>query len=86
MQVFITKHARKLLTQLDPVIARRIIEKIEAYANDPASQTNNVRALRGRSGYRLRVGDYRVLFTLNDGAVTIMTVFTIGHRRDVYDE
>lgn len=42
--------------------AIRISEKIAAYANDPAAQTNNVTALQGSDGLsRLRVGDWRVI-------------------------
>ena len=40
--------------------------KIEAYAADPTSQANNVKKLQGRDGYRLRVGDYRVIFEVLD--------------------
>lgn len=61
--------------------ARRIIEKIEAYASDPASQGNNVKALRGRDGIRLRVGDWRVIMI--DGVV--LDVLEIGPRGSIYD-
>jgi mRNA interferase RelE/StbE len=47
--------------------AQRIMSKIEAYAADPTSQANNVTALKGRDGVRLRVGDRRVIMI--DGEV-----------------
>lgn len=57
--------------------------KIESYAADPASQANNVRALTGRPGFlRLRVGDWRVIFS-DDGRV--VAVIKVGPRGDVYD-
>ncbi len=57
--------------------------KIRAYAADPASQSNNVKRLKGAPvRYRLRVGDFRVVFDVADN---IMTVFDIGPRGDVYD-
>jgi mRNA interferase RelE/StbE len=62
----------------------RIPAKIVQYADDPASQANNVKHLTGSPFYRLRVGDYRVIFSL-DGEITIMTVIRVRHRREAYD-
>ncbi|MGD0691683.1 MAG: type II toxin-antitoxin system RelE/ParE family toxin [Acidimicrobiales bacterium] len=50
-------------------------------ANDPRPPAS--RPLRGRDGYRLRVGDYRIIYTIND-RVLLIVVVTVGHRRDVY--
>jgi mRNA interferase RelE/StbE len=61
-------------------VSARIIEKIEAYALDPASQANNVKALKGREAIRLRVGDWRVI--MDDGVV--LAVLEIGPRGDIY--
>ena len=62
--------------------ARRIEEKVSLYARDPAALANNVKALQGQHGIlRLRVGEYRVLFTA-DGLV--LAVISLGHRREVY--
>ena len=61
--------------------ARRIVGKIEAYAADPASQQNNVKALKGRDAIRLRVGDWRVI--LQDGVV--LDIIDIGPRGGIYD-
>jgi mRNA interferase RelE/StbE len=41
--------------------------------------------LRGRPGFRVRVGDYRVIYTIED-AVLLVVVVTLGHRRDVYQD
>lgn len=60
--------------------ARRIVAKIEAYADDPASQQNNVKALQGRNGIRLRVGDWRVIML--DGEV--LDILDIGPRSGIY--
>lgn len=46
------------------------------------SGAGDVKHLRGRPGVRLRVGDWRVLFS-DDGQT--ITVFAVGHRRDVYE-
>ncbi len=54
--------AVRALTCMPRNHAQRIREKIAAFANDPASQANNVRRLRGAGGLlRLRVGDWRVI-------------------------
>jgi mRNA interferase RelE/StbE len=63
--------------------AARIIAKIDAYAADPASQAANVKRLKGgKRSLRLRVGDFRVLFT--EDRETIL-VLDIGPRGSVYD-
>lgn len=62
-------------------VAERITLKIEQYAADPASQANNVRALKGREGIRLRVGDWRVI--MNDDGV-VLAVLDIGPRGSIY--
>lgn len=85
MRIEYTNAARKTLKKLPVSTASRILSKIEDYAADPESQANNVRALRGRIGYRLRVGDYRVLFAIEGGSVAVMTVYKVGHRKEVYD-
>ena len=64
-------------------IAMLIRGKIEQYAVDPAALANNVKALQGaRGGFRLRVGDWRVLFTA-DG--TVMAISRIAPRGGAYD-
>lgn len=60
----------------------RILTKMRQYAADPWSLANQVSALKGVKALRLRVGDYRVVFT-DDG--TVVLVLKVGHRRDVYD-
>ena len=39
--------------------------------------------MTGRDAYRLRVGDYRIIYTIEDAELTIVAVI-VGHRRDVY--
>ena len=54
---------------------------IELLAVDP--RPPNSRPLRGRPGYRVRVGDYRLLYTIQDDVLLVIVV-RLGHRRDVY--
>jgi mRNA interferase RelE/StbE len=73
--------AIKALRRMPANTARRIVGKINAYAADPASQQNNVKALRGVDAIRLRVGDWRVI--MHDG--TVLDVLDIGSRGGIYD-
>ncbi|MBF0135064.1 MAG: type II toxin-antitoxin system RelE/ParE family toxin [Magnetococcales bacterium] len=61
--------------------ARLVQRKITLYAKDPASQVANVRKLQGRDGYRLRVGDWRVIFD-QDG--NVLDILEIGPRGGIY--
>jgi mRNA interferase RelE/StbE len=59
----------------------RIAEAVLRLETDP--RPNGSRKLRGTDGYRIRVGTYRVLYTVNDDT-RIVEVIAVGHRRDVY--
>lgn len=76
--VVIHPAARKTLRRMPTNTANRILEKIAA---DPQSQANNVTALRGRTGIRLRVGDWRVI--MEDGEV--LDVLQVGPRGGIYE-
>jgi mRNA interferase RelE/StbE len=71
-----SRAAIKTLRRIPADVATRIVGKVEQYATDPASQANNIKALRGRDGIRLRVGDWRVI--MDDGVV--LAVLEIGPR------
>ena len=73
--------AIKALRRMPANTARRIVGKVEDYAENPASQANNVKKLQGRDGIRLRVGDLRVI--MHDGDV--LDVLNIGPRGGIYD-
>ena len=53
-----------------------------ALAGDP--RPNGCRKLSGSEEYRIRVGDYRVLYEIEDAVLRILVV-RVGHRRDVYE-
>ena len=62
--------------------AKQIRAKIEQYATNPATQTNNVIQLTGSSAKRLRIAGFRVLFTETETTITILDV---GPRGEIYE-
>lgn len=74
--------AVRALRKLDPQIRRRLQGVIALLADDPRPPA--ARTLQGRPGLRVRVGDYRILYTVTDD-VLLVVVVTLGHRRDVYE-
>lgn len=60
---------------------RRIASKIQQLASNP--RPTGTEKLSGQEKYRLRQGDYRVLYSVDDDRLTVVIV-KIGHRRDVY--
>ena len=78
-----SKQAIKTLSRLPKNESVRIRSKLLQYADDPASQANNVTKLQGRDAYRLRVGDWRVIFDENG---VVIHVIKIGARGNVYED
>lgn len=74
--------AVRALKKLDPPVRRRMQGAIALLAEDPRPPA--ARKLQGRDGLRVRVGDYRIIYTVQDD-VLLVVVVTLGHRREVYD-
>ena len=75
--------ARFLLRLRDAKLKKRLDDAIEALSDDPRPQ--GCRKLAGTSDrYRIRVGDYRIIYRVDDGRVTVL-VLVVGHRREVYN-
>jgi mRNA interferase RelE/StbE len=82
MVITYTTAALKDLKSIGHVAAAKVTDKIKAYAENPRALANQVKKLKGVDAMRLRVGDYRVIFT-EQGMV--LHVLRIGHRREIYD-
>jgi mRNA interferase RelE/StbE len=78
-----TADALKTLRRMPRNMADLIRRKVQEVAVDPAT-SRNVKKLKGRDGYRLRVGDWRVVYELDNG-VLVLIVIEIGPRGSIYD-
>lgn len=74
--------AVRILCKLDPPIRRRLQGAIALLSREPRPPA--ARAAKGRDALRVRVGDYRIVYTVQDD-VLLVVVVTLGHRRDVYE-
>lgn len=70
------------LRKLPPEAKRRVQAVIELLADEPRPPAS--RKLTGRAEWRVRTGDYRVLYRIEDAVLTVVVV-RAGHRRDVYE-
>ncbi len=80
-RLLIQRSAAKELEALPSKDRSRIVAKIEGLGDKPHPPGSE--KLSGEEKYRLRQGDYRVLYSIQDASTTV-TVVKIGHRREVY--
>lgn len=81
-EVEFTKSANKELKKLPAQVAQRIAKHIYKLAQDP--RAGNVRPMIGVTSWRLRVGDYRVIYDINDHKIVIL-ILKVKHRKDAYN-
>ena len=74
--------AVKALRRIDPRDRGRVQGAIALLGEDP--RPPGARALQGRDGYRVRVGNYRIIYTIRND-ILVVVVVTVGHCRDVYE-
>ncbi len=80
--ILILKAAKREIADLPGKVRVRVGAAIDGLAEDP--RPNGVEPIQGLAGYyRVRVGDYRVLYSVAD-AVLVVTVTRVRHRREVY--
>jgi mRNA interferase RelE/StbE len=80
-RIEIESSAAKVLARIAKADQGRIVEAIAALATDP--RPHGVTKLTGTEGWRIRVGDYRVVYLIED-AIQVVTVTRVGHRREIY--
>ncbi|TLY28790.1 MAG: type II toxin-antitoxin system RelE/ParE family toxin [Nitrospirae bacterium] len=80
-EVFLQPRARKEFLALPPDIARKITQALQILEQNPRSHQSI--KVSGGEGYRLRAGDYRILYEIDDPAKKVI-VYRIKHRREAY--
>ncbi len=81
-KVMIERQAQKELAKVSSPDYDKITEALLNLADNP--RPHGYIKLKGRTGNRIRVGDYRIIYTINDKVLTVF-ILTIGHRKDVYE-
>ena len=82
-KILLETRARREYLELPDKDRLRIQEGIDDLATNP--RPPGAKKLSGIDGYRLRKGDYRILFTINDRSKEVR-IYRIGHRREIYRE
>ncbi|HID51813.1 MAG TPA: type II toxin-antitoxin system RelE/ParE family toxin [Anaerolineae bacterium] len=77
------KRAERTLLKLPGHLVTRIQTKLEQIALNPYARHNNVTKLRDQPGYRLRVGDWRIIYEIHDDKLIVL-VMKIAPRGSVY--
>jgi mRNA interferase RelE/StbE len=80
--IVFARSARKELESLSEALGRRILARIEALAADPRPH-RCVKLAGSEDLWRIRVGDYRVLYAIDD-ALQVIDVIAVRHRKDAY--
>ena len=81
-KIEIKKSASKEIEKLPKVILKRILNKIRSLGNEP--RPSGCKKLTADEKYRIRVGDYRILYSIEDNKLVVYIV-KVGHRKKVYD-
>ena len=79
-EIILSPTARKQLKKLERDIQERLVSALERICIRPEAYVSK---LVGDPGYKLRVGDYRVIMDVDSGKLIIL-VIKIGHRKNIY--
>jgi mRNA interferase RelE/StbE len=81
-RLYISKTAQRQLDKLHYEVTEKLIAIIRTLADNP--RPFGYRKLRGREAYRIRQGNYRIIYEIIDDTL-IINVITLGHRKEVYE-
>ena len=79
--VVVTDKVRKIILKLPHLIAAQIENSLLKLEENP--RPAGCKKLKGRYGYRIRVGDYRIIYEIEDNILRVI-VIDLGHRKDIY--
>jgi mRNA interferase RelE/StbE len=83
-KVVFKNSARTELRKLPVEVIKRVVVRIDQFENNPfLPGTERLKAYSKDPIYRIRVGDYRVLYSV-DSTQKVVTIHAVGHRREVY--
>ncbi len=80
-KLLIEKQVQKQLERIAEPDYSRVKKSILSLTKNP--RPYGYKKLKGRRGYRLREGDYRIIYDINDNILTVF-ILAAGHRRDIY--
>jgi len=80
-KIFFRRSVLKDLAKIPKDELQRIIKKIEKLAHDP--RPRGCEKISGQDRFRIRQGNYRIIYSIQDDELTIWVV-KIGHRREIY--
>ena len=80
-RVILPRLVQKELDRLPDDVVKRILTRLTQLETNP--RPTDVKKLKGRDGWRIRVGDYRVIYEIHDRELQIL-VITVEHRREIY--
>jgi mRNA interferase RelE/StbE len=81
-RVDLAKRAQRQFRNLSPDVQKRVLPRIRALADDP--RPPGAIRLAGEEGlFRIRVGDYRVSYAIEDDVLLVLVV-AVGHRKEIY--
>lgn len=81
-RIDLVNQVNKELRKIQKNVRNRILDAIRDLAANP--RPDGVKKLKGESFYRIRVGNYRIVYTIEDRKLYIL-VLSVGHRSDVYE-
>ena len=81
-RIEISETASKQLNKLPHNISGELIEIIQSLAENP--RPHGCKKLKGRKGYRVRKGNYRIIYDIYD-KILLIDIIAIDHRREIYD-
>ena len=79
----ITPTARRQFKKISDEAQKAIRKKLDLLCANPHNPALDIKNLQGRDGYRLRIGDYRVIYDVDNGEL-IINLIEVGHRREIY--
>ena len=82
-RISLAPSAARQLRKFDPQVRRRIEAALELLAVDPRPPAA-IQLVGGSGEWRVRTGDYRIVYEINDGELLVL-VLHVGHRRDIYE-